>query len=72
MTYNELIEILLLEDVYKKLKENEQEIFKLISELRTCKDFEQNNKWHIYDVYKHILHVVAGVDNNKIYRNKTR
>lgn len=64
MTYNELLEILLSEDVYDKLKQNEQEIFELISELRVYKGFEQNSKWHIYDVYEHILHVVSGVDNN--------
>ena len=64
MTYNKLLEILLSEDVYERLKQNEQEIFELIPELRVCKGFEQNNKWHIYDVYEHILHVVALVDNN--------
>lgn len=68
MTYNKLLEILLSEDVYDKLKQNEQEIFELIPELRVCKGFEQNNKWHIYDVYEHILHVVAGVDNNMCLR----
>jgi len=64
MTYNKLLEILLSEDVYERLKQNEQEIFELIPELRACKGFEQNNKWHIYDVYEHILHVVVFVDNN--------
>lgn len=64
MTYNELLEILSSEDVYDMLKQNEEEIFELISELRECKGFEQNSKWHIYDVYEHILHVVSGVDNN--------
>lgn len=64
MTYNKLLEILLSDDVYEKIKQNEHEIFKLIPELRTCKGFEQNSKWHIYDVYEHILHVVSGVENN--------
>lgn len=64
MTYSKLLEILLTNEVYDKLKESEQEIFEMIPELKTCKGFKQNNKWHIYDVYEHILHVVAGVDND--------
>ena len=64
MAYDKLLEILLSNDVYNKLKQNEQEIFKLIPELKACKGFDQNSKWHIYDVYEHILRVVAGVDNN--------
>ena len=68
MTYDQLLEILLSDDVYDKLKQNEQEIFKLIPELKVCKGFEQNNKWHIYDVYEHILHVVPGTDNNMYLR----
>ena len=65
MTYNKLLEILLDENVYKLLKENELEIFKLIPELEVCKGFNQNNKWHIYDVYEHILHVILLTQNNK-------
>ena len=68
MTYDELLEILLSDDVYDKLKQNEQEIFKLIPELKVCKGFEQNNKWHIYDVYEHILHVISGTYNNMYLR----
>jgi len=68
MTYIELLEIILSDDVFNKFKQNEQEIFELIPELKVCKGFEQNNKWHIYDVYEHILHVVSLVENNKILR----
>lgn len=64
MDYTKLLEILLSDDVYNKIKQNEQQIFELIPELKSCKGFEQNNKGHIYDVYEHILHVVKGVDNN--------
>ena len=39
MTYNELKEILLVDDVYLQLKKHEQEIFKLIPELERCKGF---------------------------------
>lgn len=64
MTYNELIEILSSNDVYDRLKQKELKLFELIPELKKSKGFDQNNKWHIYDVYEHILHVVSGVDNN--------
>lgn len=40
------------------IKFYEDEIFELIPELKKCKGFNQNNEWHIYDVYNHILHVV--------------
>ena len=64
MTYNKLLEILLSDDVYDLFKQNEREIFEIIPELKICKGFEQNSKWHIYDVYEHILHVVSNVGNN--------
>ena len=64
MTYNKLIEILLSDNVYDQIKQAEQEVFKLIPELKVCKGFNQNNQWHIYDVYEHILHVISGVENN--------
>ena len=34
----------------------------MIPELKACKGFDQKNSWHIYDVYEHILHVVAAVE----------
>ncbi len=58
-----LEEILLQEKPSILIRSNSDKIFKLIPELRTCKDFAQNNIWHIYDVYEHILHVVDGVPN---------
>ena len=68
MTYNKLLEILLADNVYENLKQNEQEIFELIKELKLCKGFNQNSKWHIYDVYHHILHVISNVEPNKSLR----
>lgn len=58
-----LEEILLQEKPSILIRNNSDKIFELIPELRTCKDFAQNNIWHIYDVYEHILHVVDGVPN---------
>ncbi len=64
MSYEKLLEILLSSDVYNKLKQNEEHLFELIPELKICKGFNQNSRWHIYDVYEHILHVVSEVDDN--------
>lgn len=68
MTVKDLTEILKLEKPSIEIKNNEEEIFKLIPELEKCKGFEQNNEWHPYDVYEHILHVVDNVPKNEILR----
>lgn len=60
----ELLKNILLQDRPSILiKKNEDIIFKIVPELEKCKGFNQNNKWHIFDVYEHILHVVDGVPN---------
>lgn len=63
-----LIDILLEDKPSESIRNNEEEIFKMIPELSLCKNFNQNNIWHIYDVYEHILHVVDGVSNNIVLR----
>lgn len=68
MSYEELKQILELCDVYNMLKQNEKELFKLIPELEICKGFNQNSKWHIYDVYEHILNVISTTDSNLCLR----
>lgn len=60
--------ILLSDKPSELIKENEEYFFELIPDLKKCKGFNQNSKWHIYDVYEHTLHVVDGVDNNIIMR----
>lgn len=68
MNFKILLDVLISEDVYNKIKNNESELFDLIPELKECHGFDQKNRWHIYDVYEHILHVVAGVRSNKCLR----
>lgn len=68
MQLEQLYKILLSDKPSIQIKENEKHVFSLISELEKCKGFEQNNPWHIYDVYEHTLHVVDGVSNNIILR----
>lgn len=66
--YSFLTSILLADNPSKLIRSNEEEIFRIIPELSVCKNFKQNNIWHIYDVYEHILHVVDGVPNNLVLR----
>ncbi|MBP3255092.1 MAG: HD domain-containing protein [Clostridia bacterium] len=39
----------------KRLEENKEEIFEIIPELKDEENFNQNNEWHIYDVFGHTL-----------------
>lgn len=64
----ELFKILLSDKPSDRIKNNEKEIFEFIPELKDCKGFNQNNDWHVYDVYEHILHVVDYVDEDLILR----
>lgn len=68
MSIEELYNILLSDKPSEIIKEKESEIFKLIPELEECKGFNQNNDWHPYDVYEHILHVIDNVPSNIILR----
>ena len=61
MKLDELFEILLSDKPSELIKANEDKIFSMIPELRDCKGFDQNSKYHIYDVYEHTLHVVDNV-----------
>ena len=64
MKSNELLNILQEDKPSIKIKEREDEVFKLIPELEKTKGFNQNNLWHVYDVYEHTLHVVDYVPND--------
>lgn len=65
---NFLFNILLQDNPSDFIRNNSDEIFKMIPELSACKGFKQNNVWHVYDVFEHILHVVDGVPNNLALR----
>ena len=68
MTTNDLFNILINDKPSESLRKNEQEVFRLLPELKICKGFQQNNPWHPYDVYEHILRVVDGVPDNLYLR----
>ena len=63
-----LKQILLQDKPSDYIRENSDKIFEMIPELKVCKGFNQNNIWHIYDVFEHILHVVDGVPKDLILR----
>ena len=63
-----LFDILLSNNPSILIRKNEDYIFNIIPELRKSKGFNQNNPWHIYDVYDYILHVIDGVKENIILR----
>ena len=63
-----LYNILLSEKPSNEIRKNEDKIFELIPELRKCKGFNQNNIWHIYDVYNHILCVLDNVREDLVLR----
>ena len=68
MSIEKLFSILLNDKPSKDIVINEKEIFEFIPELKRCKGFNQNNEWHIYDVYNHILHVIDYVPKNLTLR----
>ena len=60
--------ILISDEVSSLIRENEEEVFSFIPELGLCKGFNQNNEWHIYDVYDHTLKVLDNLPCNIILR----
>lgn len=68
MDLNDLLSIISSDNPVIKIKENEKMLFEIIPELEKCKGFNQNNHWHQYDVYEHIINVVGGVAPNLVLR----
>lgn len=68
MSIEKMFNILLTNKPSLYIKKNEKELFEMIPELKYSKGFNQNNIWHVYDIYEHILHVIDNVPNNLILR----
>ncbi len=68
MKFDDLLRLLTEEEPADRLRERERELFALLPPLAVCRGFRQNNPWHIYDVYDHILKVVEGVPPTPISR----
>ena len=66
--YRELIQILISDNPSHYIRENKQIFFEILPELKTMYGFEQNNPWHIYDVFEHTLKVLENTDKNIFLR----
>lgn len=66
--FTELSKLLLGDNVLHVLDEYREVIGVIIPELKPAFDCEQNNPWHIYNVYGHIIHAVAAAPKDKIIR----
>ncbi len=66
--YSELVK-LITGDYCESILLKYREVFAvIIPELEPCFDFPQNSKWHIYDVYTHIVKSTAIVDSRDYMR----
>ncbi len=63
LSYQALRLYLIKKEPSKDLTSLKDELFKMMPEFKKCDGFDQQNDWHIYDVFTHILKVVDGVDN---------
>ena len=66
--YRELIQILISDNPSHYIRENKQIFFEIIPELKPMDGFNQNNPWHIYDVFEHTMLVLENTDKNIFLR----
>jgi len=66
--YRELIQILITEKPTKYIRGNKLIFFEILPELKPMHNFEQNNPWHIYDVFEHTLAVIDNTEKNIFLR----
>lgn len=66
--FQELNKLLLGVGVKDVLLKHREIIFEVIPELKKCDGFEQNSKFHSYDVYTHIANSVANGDRDLTVR----
>lgn len=65
---HEVLEILISETVEEILFDYEKIFTYLFPPLLPCVNFDQNNRWHAYDLYTHTVHVTKGVKADKNLR----
>lgn len=66
--FAELLKLLEGDNAMQVLDEYREVIGVIIPELKPCFDCGQNNPWHIYNVYGHIIHAVDSAPKDKIIR----
>jgi tRNA nucleotidyltransferase (CCA-adding enzyme) len=57
--YVELVKLLMGDNVEQVLTDYRDVLSVVIPEFKPCFDYPQNSKWHLYDVYTHIVKSVA-------------
>ena len=65
---SEFSKLLLGQNSINVLREFAEVFFFLIPELKKCDKFNQNNKYHIHDVWEHTLHVLEYTPNDLILK----
>lgn len=63
--YSELIKILMGDGVERVLLKYKEVIFTIIPKLKESDGFDQRNKYHVYDVYTHIVKSIKECEKNK-------
>lgn len=63
---SELCKMLMGHDILRVMIEFQDVIATIIPEITPCIGFEQNNKYHMYTIYEHIVHAVANYNGNDI------
>lgn len=66
--FTELTKLLVGDNALSVLNEYRQVIGVIIPELKPCFDCEQNNPWHVYNVYGHIIRAVAYAPKDMLIR----
>ena len=66
--YSELIKILMGDGVERVLLKYKEVFFTIIPKLKDCDGFSQQNKYHLYDVYTHIVKSIANSKKDKDVR----
>lgn len=66
--YNEFCQILLGPNPSKAIRENLNIFFEILPELKPSYKFNQNSKWHIYDVLEHTLVALENTPPNLYVR----
>ena len=66
--FTELTKLLVGDDAMQVLDEYREVIGVIIPELKPTFDCVQNNPWHIYNVYGHIIHAVDSAPKDEIIR----
>lgn len=59
--FSELVKTLCGKDAFNALMNYREIIAEIVPEMRPCFDFDQHSKWHLYNVYEHIVRSVAAI-----------